>query len=297
MGRQEFYVAASRSREETHFYATPEIHAERGEFAPGETAVGLEHIARAAERDGAQAAAHDAALRGSLDKLSTPELHARRHELSAEAGAEGRDQEARERAQRRVERAEEHLSETAEEWRRLGPEPGRFARRSERDAYRERLALLESRERTAREQLAGAEVERGALAPVGHQARAETAVIDHLLAERMRARLVAVRLDPPAYLVKELGERPGDGSERAAWDRGARVIEEFRSEHGIRDKDHALGREPQRGRIGERAPTQAERSRQIAREQAQRQLRLQQRQLAKVKERVRRLGRALSIGR
>jgi ATP-dependent exoDNAse (exonuclease V) alpha subunit len=95
MGRQEFYVAASRSREETHFYATPEIRAERGEFAPGERAAGLEHIARAAERDGAQAAAHDAALRGSLDKLSTPELHARRHELAAEAGAEGRDQEAR----------------------------------------------------------------------------------------------------------------------------------------------------------------------------------------------------------
>ncbi len=75
------------------------------------------------------------------------------------------------------------------------------------------------------------------------------------------------------------------------------MIEEFRSEHGIRDKDRALGREPQRGR-GERAPSPSEaHRRRIAREQAQRRLRLQQRQLAKVKERVRQLGRALSIGR
>ncbi len=75
MDRQDFYVAASRTRGETFFYATPEVGFDRVEFAPAEPpAEALEHIARAAERDGAQAAAHDAALREQVARLSTPSL-------------------------------------------------------------------------------------------------------------------------------------------------------------------------------------------------------------------------------
>ena len=36
MDRQEFYVAASRTREETFFYATPEVGFDRVEFAPAD---------------------------------------------------------------------------------------------------------------------------------------------------------------------------------------------------------------------------------------------------------------------
>ena len=70
MDRQELYVAASRSREETYFYATPEVDLEREEYAPHSPGrEGLAHIAAAAERDGAQVSAHDQALRSRLDPL------------------------------------------------------------------------------------------------------------------------------------------------------------------------------------------------------------------------------------
>jgi ATP-dependent exoDNAse (exonuclease V) alpha subunit len=63
MDKQELYVAASRSREETWLYATPEIQASREEIAPRSPYLreGIPHIAEAAERDRAQLAAHDVA--------------------------------------------------------------------------------------------------------------------------------------------------------------------------------------------------------------------------------------------
>ena len=65
MDKQELYVAASRSREETFIYATPEIQAHREEIAPGSPHLreGIPHIAEAAERDRSQLAAHEIALR------------------------------------------------------------------------------------------------------------------------------------------------------------------------------------------------------------------------------------------
>jgi hypothetical protein len=56
MDKQELYVAASRAREETQIYATPEVQGERDEFAPRSEYLrdGIPHIAEAAERDRAQ---------------------------------------------------------------------------------------------------------------------------------------------------------------------------------------------------------------------------------------------------
>lgn len=64
MDRQEFYVATSRTREQTYLYATPEIQFDRDEFAPQSPYLrdGLDHVAEAAERDGSQVSAHDEAL-------------------------------------------------------------------------------------------------------------------------------------------------------------------------------------------------------------------------------------------
>ena len=94
MDRQEFYVAASRSREETYFYATPEVQLAREEIAPASPYLreGLDHLAEAAERNGAQVSAHEEALRSELAPLSTSELVARSAELHAEAGAEAANQ-------------------------------------------------------------------------------------------------------------------------------------------------------------------------------------------------------------
>jgi hypothetical protein len=53
MDKQELYVAASRSREETFIYATPEIQTHREEIAPESPypREGIPHIAEAAEHD------------------------------------------------------------------------------------------------------------------------------------------------------------------------------------------------------------------------------------------------------
>ena len=68
MDKQEFYVATSRSREETYLYATAEIDSGREEFAPPsvEDRGALGQLAQAAERDRAQSAAHDEAKRAEL---------------------------------------------------------------------------------------------------------------------------------------------------------------------------------------------------------------------------------------
>jgi hypothetical protein len=293
MDRQEFYVAASRSRGETYFYVTPEVATARDEIAPFSQTIGVEHIAAAAERDGAQAAAHDAALREQLGKLSTPELFARRWELSGQASDEAN-------VERRWSNLHEAMTENRAEferveasWNRLGPEPGRFAKRAERERYEREVELRLGREERARETARSLEGERAELAELSHQARAQLAVAEHLIAERMGARLAAVRLDPPDYLIEALGQRPTDARERGAWDRGALQVERFRAENGITDKRHALGREPSRS--AERARTPAERSAEIARREAERRLRHQQRQLAQVKAKVRE--RSLGLGR
>lgn len=91
MDRQELYVAASRSREETWFYATPEVMVEREEFAPrsAEGRDALAHLAEAAERNGAQTAAHAEAVKGELRELPGPVLYQRREELREQRRGEG----------------------------------------------------------------------------------------------------------------------------------------------------------------------------------------------------------------
>jgi conjugative relaxase-like TrwC/TraI family protein len=93
MDKQELYVAASRGREETYLYATPEIQVYREEIAPRSPHLreGIPHIAEAAERDRAQLAAHDEALRSRFSGLPTKELIARRKTLRPAAERESRE--------------------------------------------------------------------------------------------------------------------------------------------------------------------------------------------------------------
>jgi conjugative relaxase-like TrwC/TraI family protein len=241
MDRQEFYVAASRSREETFFYATPEVQVEREEYAPRSPYLrqGLEHIAQAAERDGAQVAAHDQALRSALGQLPTEELRRRREELRAEAGAERHNEQSHRELEEKVgffeARAEGALS---------GAERAHELPRRRRRAGLERI---EEQVATNLESATKLEARRAALPEVVHQARAEVAVIDHLLAEREHLALAAVRLSPPDYILSELGERPDDPSRSQAWDRAVREIEGYRRQRGIVNRDNALGARPEPG--------------------------------------------------
>lgn len=111
-------------------------------------------------------------------------------------------------------------------------------------------------------------------------------VVAQVLAERRELAVIAVRIAPPAYVTKELGERPADPEKRRSWEAGVRTIEGYRQEHGVKDPDHAFGRDTSRS---------AER----AREQAQQRLRQSQRELGRIKEaaRTRDMGFSLGIGR
>lgn len=241
MDRQDFYVAASRTREETFFYATPEVGFDRVEFAPAEPpAEALEHIARAAERDGSQAAAHDAALREQLDRLPTDELYARRHEIAAEAHAESAAERERDDLGRDLAAARSAVEKAAARSEKLGEEPP-FWSRSARAWWRIETENIAAAANHAEQRLRQRETELAEVAQVGRAARAEKAMIDQAIEERLAARMAAVRTDPPRYLTAELGERPTDPGRRQTWESVARGIEGWRMEHGVGDHDSALG--------------------------------------------------------
>lgn len=241
MDKQEMYVAASRSREETYLYPTPEIQAEREEYAPkppGREAI--RHVAEAAERDRAQTAAHDEALRSELAEMPTSDLAARYRELGAPARGETNEGWAYQRQQ-------EHVAERQRQY------ADAIANREavEGLGWRERRQVLP--EARKHEQMIGerlreetAKLER--LAPPSTEARREHEISGELLAKRKEQMLLAVRISPPAYVVKELGERPIDPVKAKAWDDGVRSIESYRSERGITDSGRALGREPEGSR-------------------------------------------------
>jgi hypothetical protein len=242
MDRQEFYVAASRSRQETWFYATPEIDLERVEFAPVPgVREDLSHIAAAAERDGAQVSAHDQALRTRLDALSSPELVRLRSEIASEANAEGTVERRHESLDHRTAATEFALDQIEAQRQALGREPRRGRARRE---YRDALDQIERRERSDLRELGRQEVERSELPDASHDARAEVAAIDTILDRRRDLALAAARVSPPDYIVAELGPRPDVGADRVAWDGAVRDVESYRQRNGIRDRSHAFGSEP-----------------------------------------------------
>ncbi|HEX3240305.1 MAG TPA: AAA family ATPase [Solirubrobacterales bacterium] len=107
MDKQELYVATSRSREQTYLYATPEIQTHREEMAPRSPHLreGIPHIAEAAERDRAQLAAHEEALRSHFSGLPTEELIARCRVLRPGAERESREEGIRREARERIDSA------------------------------------------------------------------------------------------------------------------------------------------------------------------------------------------------
>jgi len=286
MDRQEFYVATSRTREQTYLYATPEIQFDRDEFAPRSPHLreGLDHIAEAAERDGSQVSAHDEALRQEFGQLPTDELSRRLHELRAEAGAEQDNQGAYRRVDERLGEAVERL-ESISAQREAMPEPRRRKRRedrAERAAQERWLSLQEEGTGKRIEQLRS---ERADLPEVRHEARARQSVAEHVLAERERAAATAARLSPPSYIKRELGERPSDPTKAAAWDRAVRGIEGYRVRNGVVDRDSALGPKPK------------DRSAQLEQRHARERLQRAQRELKLKKQRTAERSMGLGIGR
>lgn len=214
MDKQEMYVAMSRSRGETRLYATPEIRVHREEIAPASPYLreGIPHIAEAAERDRAQLAAHEVALRSRFEGLPTEELVKRHRQLEWTASQEARAVERRQELAARIERAYERPESQRFEW---------------------RIAELETELREM---------------PVpSDTARREFAAADRVLAERRELAITAARISPPDYIRSELGVRPSDPAKQKAWDRGVAQIEGYRQRNGIKDPSRAFGRESKRG--------------------------------------------------
>lgn len=284
MDKQEFYVATSRSREETYLYATPEIQAERSEYAPsGPERDAIAHVAEAVERDRAQTAAHDEALRAELAKLPIEEIATRRSELGAPARFEAQHEEGYARQLRATEERRSQVEEAIAR-REAAEALGWRKRRQELPYAREREALLKERLAEESEKLERIE-------PPGSKVRREREIAEQLLAKRSEQALAAARIETPAYIVRELGERPTDPARARTWDRGVQGIERHRLEHGVKDKHSAFGREPQ----GAAARAAREAAQQRLAE-TQRRLALE-RQLAKTRQRSRSIERGFGIGR
>jgi conjugative relaxase-like TrwC/TraI family protein len=237
MDKQEMYVAASRTREQTYLYATREIQAERSEYAPTRPERDpIAHVGEAAERDRAQTAAHDEALCAELAKLSTVELAVRRSKLDTPARFEAHHQEDYARQVRAVEerRAQvERASANREAVEALG-----WRER------RQKLPYATESEQLLTERLADERTKLAQMEPPGTEVRHERDIAAQLLEARSAQALTAARIEPPSYIVKELGERPTDPAEARAWDRGVQGVERYRLEHGVRDKSDAFGHEP-----------------------------------------------------
>jgi conjugative relaxase-like TrwC/TraI family protein len=247
MDRQEFYVAASRSRQETYFYVTPEVQSARDEIAPFSQTIGVEHIAAAAERDGSQAAAHDAALRERLGQLPSARLRAQRERLEAGEWRQGGREDNLRRLEDRAALHERALAQVRGEIAALS-EPGRFSGREARERYKLELSQLAGVERHNEKGLTATRREMRELREslqASRPDRAEAAVIDHILAERARAQTAAARISLPPYLVAEIGRHPRDPLRAQTWDRAAEKIQDYRREHGISDRHSALGTEPE----------------------------------------------------
>jgi conjugative relaxase-like TrwC/TraI family protein len=283
MDKQEFYVATSRTRDKTYLYATPEIQAERSEYAPaGPERDAIAHVGEAAERDRAQTAAHDEALRGELAKLPTAEIAARRSELGTPARFEAQHEESYARQLRAVEERRGQVEQAS-------------ANREAVEALgwrerRQKLPRASESERLFSERLAEETAKLTQMEPPSGKARREREIARQLLDTRSAQALAAARIEPPSYIVKELGQRPADPTKAETWDRGVQGVERYRLEHGVKDTRNAFGRGPQDAAA--RAAREAARRR-LA--EAQRRLGLEQ--LTKIRQRTRSVERGLGIGR
>lgn len=280
MDKQEMYVAASRTREQTYLYATPEIQGERSEYAPaGPERDPIAHVGEAAERDRAQTAAHDEALRAELRKLRRTELATRERELGREASQESRPADDYTRAQEQAEVAVSAFEKARSE-REAVEGLGRRDRKRELPSALSQEDMYRHNAEQALDRVRDVEQPTNAARRAHNIARGE-------LAERDARELLAIRLSTPTYVTRELGERPSDLRMARAWDRGVTAIQSYRRERSITDTTSALGERPKAG------------INRAARETAQRRIREAQRRLGLQKqlERLESIERDVGFGR
>jgi hypothetical protein len=277
------YVQLSRSKERTDLYLTvgPEPlgpdeerpHPVREPRAPEEL------LARVLTRDGSKTLATDTPDLLDVRRMSTRELRAERDRL-AQLRAEcppDRSRELRLAAQRAAEAEQAH--QQARQNREAAANQvdalqGRLRRRRDLPGARDRLALAEHAVRATTGQADQAAERLGVLrrAQQRHQGWMEAHDTDLRLQQRAVAREDAWRrrvdqralaLDPPGWLVAELGPVPSDPRERAVWRTAAAELDAYRRAYGLdhdRSAEHVGGRVARDGRAAAPPTPPAERA-------------------------------------
>jgi hypothetical protein len=279
------YVQLTRSKERTDLYLTvgPEPldldeerpHPAREARAPEEL------LARVLSRDGSKTLASDTPAVVDMRRLSTRELRAERDRLAALRAAcpPDRSRELRLATQRAAEveqarqQARKDHQEAAEE---VAALQGRLLRRRDLSGASDRLALAEHAVRTTTGQADQAAERLGVLRRAqqrrlgwleAHQAelRVQERALGRELGWRGRVDQRALVLDPPGWLLAELGPVPADPRERAVWRVAAAELDGYRRAYGLdhnRPAKHVGGRVARDGRAAApaRSSTAAERA-------------------------------------
>jgi conjugative relaxase-like TrwC/TraI family protein len=252
---QGFYVQLTRGKERTDLYVTvgPEPIGDEAHPHPRGEPVELERLlGRVLTRDGSKTLASDTPVLLDVRRWSTKRLREERDQLAALRAfcPPDRSRElrlARQRAadldQTRRAAQAEHEAAAA----RLAAAGRGVWRHREAAAARERLTLAEHGVRTVTRQ-AGQAAERAGVLRRAEQARAgwleqhadlpaRERLVARELAWRGRVDARAVALDPPGWLLAELGPVPpaGQAGGRAAWIAAAVELDGWRRAHGLDD--------------------------------------------------------------
>jgi conjugative relaxase-like TrwC/TraI family protein len=260
------YVQLTRSKHRTDLYLTvgPEPlgpdeelpHAVREAHAPEEL------LGRVLTRDGSKTLASDTPDLLDVRRLSTRELRAERDRL-AHLRAQCPPDRSRELqlATMRATKAEQARRQAGQDREAAADQvdalQGRLLRRRDLQSARERLVLAEHAFKTTTGQADQAAERLGVLrrAQQRHLGWMEANDADLRVRERVVAREDAWRrrvdqhalaLDPPGWLLTELGPVPSDPRERAVWRTAAAELDGYRRAYGLhhdRPAKHAGGRE------------------------------------------------------
>jgi hypothetical protein len=233
-------------------------------------------------RDGSKTLASDTPDVVEVRRWSTRELRAERDRLAA-LRAEcppDRSRELRLAGQRAAE-AEQARQQARQEQQaaadQVDPLQGRLLRRRDLQAARDRLALADHAVRTTTGQADQAAERLGVLrrAQQRHlgwleahdeELRVRERAVAREAAWRQRVDQRALALDPPGWLVAELGPAPSDPQERAVWRVAAAELDAYRRAYGLDQlppAEHVGGRVARDGRAAApaRISTAAERTR------------------------------------
>jgi conjugative relaxase-like TrwC/TraI family protein len=265
------YVQLSRGKDRTDMYLAvgPEpLGADEERPHPSREARAPEELlARVLTRDGSKTLATDTPDLPDVRRLSTWELRAERDRL-AELRAEcppDRSRELRLAAQRAAE-AEQARQQARQERQAAAEEvdalQGRLLRRRDLQGARDRLALAEHAVRTTTGQADQAAerlrvLRRAQQRHLGwmeaHDAnlRLQERAVLREDAWRRRVDQRALALDPPAWLLAELGPVPSDPQERKVWRTAAAELDAYRRAYGLEHlppAKHVRGRTARDGR-------------------------------------------------